>query len=104
MTDTKTVNYTDEMVADMTERYEADPTLDNVKAIAADFGKSTKSIVAKLVSLGIYQKAERKTKNGQPIIQKAALVKQIEAHYGFEMPSLVKATKADLQHLASAIN
>lgn len=94
-----TVNYTDEMIASMTEEYSATPTLDTAKKIADNFGKSTKSVVAKLVSLGIYQKAERKTKSGAKPIQKAQLVKAIEAHYGFEMKSLVKATKIDLQNM-----
>ena len=102
MTDTN-VNYTDDMVTTMTETYEATPTLATAKSIAEDMGKSTKSVVAKLVSLGIYQKAERKTKTGAKPIQKATLVKTIEEHYGFTMPSLVKATKIDLQKLVDNI-
>ena len=96
MTDT---NYTDKMVELMTKAYDADPTLENARTIADDLGKSTKSVVAKLVSLGIYQKAERKTKTGGKPIQKRTLVKAIETHYGFEMPSLVKAKKIDLQNM-----
>ena len=103
MTDT-TPNYTEAMTADMTDRYNADPTLDTARAIAKDFGKSTKSVVAKLVSLGIYKKAEKVTKAGKPVVQKATLVKAIEAHYGFAMPSLVKATKTDLLALASNLS
>ena len=99
----KNVNYTDEMVATMVETYEANPNIDTVKDIAEDMGKSVKSVVAKLVSLGVYQKAERTAKNGKPVVQKAALVKMIEQHYGLEAPSLVKATKIDLQKLVDGI-
>lgn len=102
MTDT-TVNYTDDMVTAMTDRYNAVPTLDTARAIADDFGKSTKSVVAKLVSLGIYKKADRKTKTGAPVIQKADLVKAINASTGLQLDSLVKATKADLIALRNAL-
>ena len=42
---------------------------------------------------------ERKTKNGEPIVRKHELVAQIEEYFSIEVPSLVKATKADLQKL-----
>ena len=103
MTDT-IANYTDEMVTSMTETYSANPTLDTAKSLAADMGKSTKSVVAKLVSLGIYKKAEKKSKSGNPVIQKATLVKQIETHYGFALPSLIKATKTDLQNMVDNLS
>ena len=98
-----TPNYTEAMTADMTDRYNADPTLDTARAIAKDFGKSTKSVVAKLVSLGIYKKAEKASKTGKPVIQKAQLVARITKATGMEMPSLVKATKDDLFRLIDAI-
>lgn len=97
-------NYTDAMVTQMTDLYTSVPTLDTAKKIADDFGKSPKSVIAKLVSLGIYQKAERTTKTGAKPVQKAQLVKLIEAHYGFEMKSLVKATKIDLQNLVDNLD
>ena len=93
------INYTDDMVKAMTDTYNENPTLDTARTIADDLGKSTKSVVAKLVSLGIYKKAERVTKTGAKPIQKRTLVKAIETHYGFEMPSLVKAKKIDLQNM-----
>jgi len=103
MTD-MTPNYTDAMVSDMTDRYTGSPDLATAREIAKDFGKSTKSVVAKLVSLGIYKKAEKASKTGKPVIQKATLVKMIEAHYGFEMSSLVKATKIDLQNMVDNLS
>ena len=44
---------------------------------------------------------ERKTKSGEPIVRKSELVAQIEEHFNEEMPSLVKATKADLTKLVN---
>ena len=46
---------------------------------------------------------ERKTKHGEPIVRKNELVAQIEEHFSIEVPSLAKATKADLQKLVSTI-
>ena len=46
----------------------------------------------------------RTTKAGAPIVRKAELVEQIEAHFGVSMESLVKASKADLQRMVEAIN
>ena len=43
------------------------------------------------------------TKSGEPVVRKAELVAQIEAHFGIEMPSLVKASKVDLQRMVEAI-
>ena len=45
----------------------------------------------------------RKTKTGEPIVRKAELVAQIESYFEDEMPSLVKATKADLQKLVEKL-
>lgn len=95
------INYTDQMVTEMMEKYGENPTLETAREIASHFGKSTKSVVAKLVSLGVYQKAERATKSGSPVVHKAMLVKRIEKATGLTMPSLQKATKADLLQLCS---
>ena len=41
-------NYTDEMVAEMHELYTANPTRETVDMIAENFGKSVRSVIAKL--------------------------------------------------------
>jgi hypothetical protein len=46
---------------------------------------------------------DRKTKSGEPIVRKHELVAQIEEYFNIEVPSLVKATKADLQKLVETI-
>ena len=96
-------NYTDEMVASMTEAYQANPSRDTVDALASKFGKTTRSVIAKLSREGVYVAQPRTTKTGEPVVSKAQFVSAIEAHFGTEMPTLVKAGKQDLGKLAEAL-
>ena len=97
-------NYSDEMVAEMHSLYEANPTRETVEILAEKFGKSVRSIIAKLSREGIYVSQPRVTKTGEPVVRKAELVAQIEEHFEIEVPTLVKASKADLQTLISMIS
>ena len=102
MADTNAVrpkNYTDDMVASMTEQYVANPTRETVEALAQEFGKSVRSIIAKLSREGVYVAQPKVTKTGEPVVRKAELVAQLEAHFEVAIPTLVKASKADLQKL-----
>ena len=61
MTDAKkkvTSNYTDEQSKDLAETFSANPTAETVEALAEKYGKGTKSIIAKLVNLKVYVKAD----------------------------------------------
>lgn len=100
----KEPNYTDTQVKEMTKRYEANPCRDTVNDIAADFGKSERSIIAKLSNLKIYVAPKRTTKSGTPIIKKETLVEAIGKRLGVDMPSLVKANKQDLEKLTEALD
>ena len=91
-------NYTDEMVSSMTEAYQANPTRETVDALANQFGKTTRSIIAKLSREGVYVAQPRTTKTGEPVISKAQFVTAIEAHFDLPMPTLVKSGKQDLQN------
>jgi len=107
MADTNAVrpkNYTDEMVASMTEQYVANPTRDTVDALAQEFGKSVRSIIAKLSREGVYVAQPKVTKTGEPVVRKAELVEILQAHFEVAIPTLVKASKADLQKLVDAIS
>ena len=97
-------NYTDEMFSEMTTQYTANPTRETVDALANQFGKTTRSIIAKLSREGVYVAQPRTTKSGEPVISKSELVSTLEAHFGIEMPTLVKAGKQDLQRLVDAIS
>ena len=96
-------NYTEDMVAQMTQTYVANPTRETVDALAKDFGKSVRSIIAKLSREGVYVAQPKVTKSGEPVVRKAELVAQIEEHFDIEVPSFVKASKADLQELINQI-
>ena len=97
-------NYTDEMVAQMTAKYEANPSRDTVDALAIEFGKSVRSVIAKLSREGVYIAQPKVTKTGEPVVRKQELVITIEETYGITIPTLVKASKADLQKLVDALN
>ena len=101
MENTVQKNYTDEMVATLVSGYTTKEGTNKefVTEIAKELGRSTKSIVAKLVSLNLYVTEAKVTKTGLPVVSKGVLVGQIEDHFGFSVPSLVKATKVDLQTL-----
>ena len=100
----KAKNYSDEMVAEMHDLYSANPTRETVELIAETFGKSVRSVIAKLSREGIYISQPRVTKTGEPVVRKAELVAQIEAQFEIEIPTLVKASKADLQTLINNIS
>ena len=96
-------NYTDEMVASMTKDYQANPTRETVDQLAKQFGKTTRSIIAKLSREGVYVAQPRTTKTGEPVVSKAQFVSAIEAHFDIAMTTLVKSAKQDLQKLAEAL-
>ena len=71
----------------------------SAEELAAQLGKSKRSVIAKLSKLGVYVRPPRVTKAGDPIISKAELVAEIEAKLEAEFPTLVKAGKEDLRLL-----
>ena len=100
---TRTPNYTDAMVDSMVADYQDNPTKDTVAKLASEFNKTTRSIVAKLVREGVYVAAPRVTKTGAPVVRKSEVVAQIQDQLGILLPSLEKASKQDLEVLATAI-
>lgn len=100
------VNYTPEMVERMVSTYTENPFPETVDSLAAEFGKSRRSIIAKLSAEGVYIKQERvgKTKAGTDVIKKADLVAQINSLLSIEVPSLEKVTKNDLVVLLKAVS
>lgn len=105
MAEEKSVNYTEEMVQRMEAEYQASPTRETVEFLAEEFGKTTRSIVAKLSNLGIYKAPTRTTKAGKPVVRKAELVAQVSdaLDLGVTLESLEKASKADLEALVAAV-
>ena len=99
-----TANYTEAMTEKMIAQYSANPTRDTVDMLAEELGKNARSIIAKLSREGVYKAVPRVTKSGEPIVRKADLLASIQETLGQEFPSLVKASKADLQRLIDTIS
>ena len=95
-----TANYTEAQTEKMVAQYNANPNRETVEALAKELGKNTRSVIAKLSREGVYKAQPRVTKAGEPVVLKSELVARIHTVLGIEVPSIVKATKADLQRLA----
>ena len=93
-------NYTDKDVSMMIEAYTQSPTRDTVDMLAEKLGKNARSIIAKLSREGVYVAQPRVTKAGEPVVLKSEFVDRIHKALGIEIPSIAKATKADLARLA----
>ena len=91
------------MVAQMIDAYEANPSRETVDMLAGEMGKSVRSIIAKLSREGVYVAQPKVTKTGEPVVRKQELVATLQSHFGIEIPTLVKASKADLQRLVDSI-
>jgi N-methylhydantoinase B/oxoprolinase/acetone carboxylase alpha subunit len=96
-------NYSDADITIITDEYTLEPTRETVNSLAERLNKTERSVIAKLSALGIYQKTERVTKRGEPVIMKAELVSQVQNAIGRELPSLNKMTKVDLQFMIDAL-
>jgi len=99
-----TANYTEAMTEKMIAQYSANPTRETVDMLANELGKNARSVIAKLSREGVYKAQPRVTKSGEPVVRKAELLASIESTLGKEFPSLVKASKADLQRLIDTIS
>lgn len=100
----KTVNYTEAQVTEMREAFVASPTKETVEAIAAKFGKTVKSVVAKLVREGVYKAADKAT--GKRPMLKSEMVGEIAKEIGAtdeQLESLEKATGPALMLVLKAL-
>jgi response regulator RpfG family c-di-GMP phosphodiesterase len=102
-TTTKTVNYTAEQTAKMVADYAAGVS---AESLAAELGKTVRSIVAKLSREGVYKAKERVSKTGEAIVKKDALTDKLAELAGLtesEADSLTKANKTALMKLIKAM-
>ena len=98
------MSYTEELTALIVEEYVADPCRETVDRLAEEHGKTTRSIIAKLSSAGVYKAPPRMSKNGEPVVRKEDLAKEIGDWFGLEIPTLAKAAKLDLKRLHEALS
>lgn len=103
MAATKVVNYTAEQTAQVVQAYKSGI---DVEQIAADLGKSVRSIVAKLSREGVYQKKDPVSKTGEPVVKKDQHAEAIGAILNLSEPeveSLTKANKSALKAIFAAL-
>lgn len=98
------MSYNEEVTAEITAEYIANPCRETVNALSERIGKSVRSIVAKLSSEGVYKTPNRTTKTGDPIEKKEELVVYISTALGIDVPTLVKTGKQDLKTLRDALH
>ena len=89
------VTYTPEATAELIANYCAGRSVDE---LALQFGKSVRSVVAKLSREGVYVKTAA-PKESSGASRKDEIVLALELAAGVEMPSLHKMTKVDLDKL-----
>lgn len=103
---TVTVNYTPEQTAELKAAYVAAPNSETVAAFAEKFGKSVKSIVAKLSREGVYQPKVYVSKTGEKPVKKdqhADAIGKVLRMSEPETESLTKATKPALLKIWTAL-
>jgi hypothetical protein len=99
----KIVNYTPEQTVALVNAYTSGTA---VEALAETFGKSVRSIVAKLSREGVYKKKEYTTKNGETPVKKDAHADAIGSILRLtepEIDSLTKANKSALKKIFDAL-
>ena len=100
------VNYTEEQVAVMIEKYSNNPTRETVEFLAQEMDKSIKSIIGKLSREGVYKKTEYVTKTGEKPITKVEIVENLEEKLGLPnqtLAGLEKSPKTVLRSLYEGV-
>lgn len=102
-TTAKTVNYTPEQTEKLKASYLAGVA---VSALAVEFGKSVKSITAKLSREGVYKAKEYVSKTGEKPVKKDEHATVIAEFFGMnanDADSLTKANKSALKLIADHV-
>ena len=100
------VNYTEEQVAVMIEKYSNNPTRETVEFLAQEMDKSIKSIIGKLSREGVYKKTEYVTKTGEKPITQVEIVENLEEKLGLPnqtLAGLEKSPKTVLRRLYESV-
>lgn len=95
-------NYTVEQEAELAQRYAAGETPEQLAVV---FGKSVRSVIAKLSRMGIY--VSKPAATAHPKLKKADLVSQIANSLGVDVEvfrTFEKADKAALEVLAEILS
>ena len=96
--------YTADQSAALVAAYAANPTKETVEAYAVTFGKTVKSIIAKLSREGVYKKAEYVSKTGAKVEKKDATADAIGAILRMNENDIASLTKANKTALVIIFN
>ena len=97
--------YTAEQTSELVSAYSANPSAEVVATFAEKFGKTVKSVVAKLSREGVYKKKEYISKTGEKPVKKDALANEFQDVFKLteaEADSLTKANKTALAKILNA--
>ena len=102
----KVKNYTADQTAKMVSAYVAAPSADTVAELAKEFGKTVRSVIAKLSREKVYVAKTYKTKTGDAVVKKDEHADYIGEALGMnanDADSLTKANKTALKLIADFI-
>lgn len=100
----KVPNYTEAQVTELVEAYKASPTKATVEAFAAKFGKTARSIVAKLAKEEVYvSKAKEAGKREMLKVEMVSKIAELIGKTDEQMESLEKATGPALMAVLHAL-
>ena len=71
------MKYTKEITDKLVEEYKRAPQPETVEKLAQEFSVPSRSIIAKLSSLGVYQKRQYLNKRGEPPTKKSEHIERI---------------------------
>lgn len=97
--------YTAEQTTELVAAYVANPSAEVVATFAEKFGKTVKSVVAKLSREGVYKAKEYVSKTGAKPIKKDEIATSFQMLFGLtdaEADSLTKANKTALAKILQA--
>ena len=94
--------YTVEQTQELVAAYTAEPAQETVIMFAEKFGKTVKSVIAKLSREGVYKKKEYVSKTGEKPVKKEELATEFMELFGLsdaEADSIAKANKTALKKI-----
>ena len=98
--------YTAEQTVELVSAYQENPTSETVAMFAEKFGKTVKSVIAKLSREGVYKKKEYVSKTGEKPVKKEELATEFMELFGLsdaEADSIAKANKTALKKILDKV-
>lgn len=106
MTATAKTAYTQEQTMELVSAYQENPTSETVALFAEKFGKTVKSVIAKLSREGVYKKKEYVSKTGEKPVKKEELATEFMEMFNLsdaEADSIAKANKSALKKILEKV-